>query len=184
MPEKHLSNSPPQIYCDLDDVLTNFEESASQAIGVSVSKVSSTTLWDCLRKKFSFFETLPWKKGTSLNQTQTLLNISTSSLFILVDGRKLWTRIKEHNPIILSGIPRGGWAEVQKRRWCRRELGESVVVILCESRNKNRHCTSGDILIDDRRAARIPWEHSGGTFIHHKSANRTILILFSFKKTY
>lgn len=53
-----------QIYCDLDDVLTNFDESASQAIGVSLNRVSATTLWDSLKKKFSFFETLAWKKGT------------------------------------------------------------------------------------------------------------------------
>lgn len=64
MPEMHSRNSPLQIYCDLDDVLTDFEESASQAIGVSLNRVSVTTLWDCLKKKFSFFETLPWKKGT------------------------------------------------------------------------------------------------------------------------
>jgi hypothetical protein len=64
MPEIHGSNCPMQIYCDLDDVLTNFEESASQAIGVLLNRVSATTLWDSLRKKFSFFETLPWKKGT------------------------------------------------------------------------------------------------------------------------
>ena len=64
MPEMYGSNCPMQIYCDLDDVLTNFEESASEAIGVSLNRVSATTLWDSLRKKFSFFETLPWKKGT------------------------------------------------------------------------------------------------------------------------
>ena len=94
-----------------------------------------------------------------------------------IDGKKLWSHIKEHKPIILSGVPRGGWAESQKRRWCCRELGDDVVVKLCESRNKNRYCKSGDILIDDRKAAKVPWEYSGGTFIHHKSANRTILIL-------
>ena len=64
MPEMYGSNSPLQIYCDLDDVLTNFEESTSQAIGLPLNRVSATTLWDCLKKKFSFFETLPWKKGT------------------------------------------------------------------------------------------------------------------------
>ena len=60
----HSSDNPLQIYCDLDDVLTNFEESASQAIGVPLNRVSATILWDCLKKKFLFFETLPWKKGT------------------------------------------------------------------------------------------------------------------------
>ena len=98
------------------------------------------------------------------------------SLF-LIDGKKLWSHIKDYNPIILSGVPRGGWAEEQKRRWCSRELGNTVTVILCESKNKNKYCTAGNILIDDRRAAGIHWEHSGGTFIHHKSAKRTILIL-------
>lgn len=53
----------PQIYCDLDDVLTNFEESASKAIGLSAQKCSMSALWALLEGKFSFFETLPWSAG-------------------------------------------------------------------------------------------------------------------------
>jgi hypothetical protein len=82
--------------------------------------------------------------------------------------------IKSHNPTILSGVPRGGWAEFQKRRWCNRELGENVPVAMCESKEKSTFCQPGDILIDDRRAAKFLWEQSGGVFIHHKSANLTI----------
>jgi hypothetical protein len=82
--------------------------------------------------------------------------------------------IKSHNPTILSGVPRGGWAEFQKRRWCNRELGEDVPVAMCESKEKSTFCQPGDILIDDRRAAKFLWEQSGGVFIHHKSANLTI----------
>jgi hypothetical protein len=51
------------IYCDLDDVLTNFKESASKAIGISIDKVPTATLWDVLKKKYSFFEALPWSRG-------------------------------------------------------------------------------------------------------------------------
>jgi hypothetical protein len=52
-----------RIYCDLDDVLTNFKECASKAIGISIDKVPPATLWDLLKKKYSFFETLPWSRG-------------------------------------------------------------------------------------------------------------------------
>ena len=56
----------PQIFCDLDDVLTNFEGSASAAIGISISKCSVFTLWTLLKDKYSFFETLPWSAGLYL----------------------------------------------------------------------------------------------------------------------
>ena len=74
----------------------------------------------------------------------------------------------------MSGVPRGHWAESQKRQWCYRELGENVTVITCESKKKYRFCQLGDILIDDRRRAGTSWEQSGGIFIHHKSARETI----------
>ena len=53
-----------KIFCDLDDVLTLFEFSASAALGVSAKQLSSFVRWDLLSKKRLFFETLPWTKGT------------------------------------------------------------------------------------------------------------------------
>ena len=95
-----------------------------------------------------------------------------------VDGQELWGVIKLYNPQILSGVPRGGWAEDQKKKWCRRELGDHVTLITCESREKYTYCRNiGDILIDDRRAAGAMWEKAGGIFIHHQSARRTIELL-------
>ena len=98
--------------------------------------------------------------------------------FLDIDGQELWGVIKLYNPLILSGVPRGGWAEDQKRKWCRRELGDDVTLITCESREKYAYCRNiGDILIDDRRAAGALWEKAGGIFIHHQSARRTIELL-------
>ena len=78
----------------------------------------------------------------------------------------------------MSGVPRGGWAEDQKRKWCRRELGNDITLITCESRDKHAYCRNiGDILIDDRRAAGALWEKAGGIFIHHQSAIRTLRLL-------
>ena len=67
MQETYESFSFFKIYCDLDDVLTDFQQNASDAIGLSIRNVSSTLLWDCLKKKYSFFETIPWKKGKHFN---------------------------------------------------------------------------------------------------------------------
>ena len=56
-------NVSPRIFCDLDDVLTAFEESASDVIGISIRKISQSRVWDLLEDKYGFFEVLPWKKG-------------------------------------------------------------------------------------------------------------------------
>lgn len=78
-------------------------------------------------------------------------------------------------PIILTGTPRGQWAEVQKREWCRRELGEDIIVITCPSKDKYKHRFSHiddataismkanmqgqtSILIDDTLALKDAWE--------------------------
>ena len=56
-------NAPPRIFCDLDDVLTAFEGTASDAIGIPIRRISQSRVWDLLKDKYGFFETLPWKAG-------------------------------------------------------------------------------------------------------------------------
>ncbi len=50
------------------------------------------------------------------------------------NGPNLWEMIKDLQPTILTGLPRGNWAEKQKRKWCKENLGEHVPVICCWSK--------------------------------------------------
>lgn len=106
-----------------------------------------------------------------------------NSLDMMPDADNLWGFVKNQSPTILTGKPMGNWAEPQKRKWCHRELGPNVPVIVCFAREKAEKAAihigspndlNGAILIDDREKARMPWVNMGGTFILHTSADNTI----------
>ena len=99
------------------------------------------------------------------------------------DGRRLWEFCRPLDPTILTGLPRGGWAAPQKRRWVAEMLGAEVPVITCMSREKARYAAPGHVLVDDRDTAREPWEKAGGVFIHHRDAGHTIDALRSLGVT-
>src|SRR4051812_48849800 len=60
-----------------------------------------------------------------------------AALAFTPDGRRLWEFCRPLDPTILTGLPRGGWAAPQKRRWIAEMLGAEVPVITC-SRAKKR----------------------------------------------
>lgn len=136
-------NSAPILYCDLDGVLADFDGAVVKRLGKKPDQLSSGVMWGTLRKTPGFYENLEWRE----------------------EGRQLWDAIKKYNPIILTGCPRGGWAEQQKRNWCARELGPDVRVITCATKDKPKYCVTGAILIDDRDKVRREWVKNGGKFI-------------------
>lgn len=141
--ERQFDNNSVILYCDLDGVLANFEDGVVKCIGKKPDDLTSGFMWATLRKTPGFYENLEWRE----------------------EGRQLWDAIKKFNPIILTGCPRGGWAEQQKRNWCARELGPDVRVITCDTKDKPKYCVEGSILIDDRDKVRREWTKKGGKFI-------------------
>jgi hypothetical protein len=97
-----------------------------------------------------------------------------ATLQMMHDAQILWDFCRPHRPRILTGLPRGNWAAPQKRRWVANMLGRDVEVITTMSREKHRFSAPGHVLVDDRETLRDAWEAAGGTFIHHRSAGRTI----------
>lgn len=103
-------------------------------------------------------------------------------LEFMPDGEILWDYVKQFDPMILTGLPRGDWAAPQKERWCKAKLGlEKDRVLTCMARDKAKKAQeflgrelNGDILIDDREHAATPWIQAGGRFILHRDAESTI----------
>jgi hypothetical protein len=89
------------------------------------------------------------------------------------DARELFDAVRHLRPIILTGCPRGGWAEMQKLAWAAEHFPGTPMVV-CRARDKCDYCVPGDILIDDRPQYRDRWEKAGGAFIHHTSAKESI----------
>lgn len=143
------------IFCDLDGVLADFEQGVINKFNKTPDELSTSLMWSTINNSRTFFETLPW----------------------MPRGRQLWSHIKQYNPIILTGIPRGSKSAVeQKIRWCKRELGDDIQVITCATKDKSKYCLPGSILIDDRIDNLDKWRDKGGKFIlyHEESLDEIV----------
>lgn len=146
------------LYLDCDGVLADFDGPAEKIFGLpsrtAEAQLGIDRFWVDLEAHPGFYRTLP----------------------VLEDGRRLYAAVQHLNPTILTGCPRGGWAEPQKLAWSEQNF-PGVPMICCTSRHKRNYCQPGDILIDDWDKYRHLWEGAGGTFIHHFSADASIVAL-------
>ena len=144
-----------RIHLDCDGVLADFDKGAEQVLGMHPRAFEKRhgigLFWKRLAAADSFFENLE----------------------PLPDAYELYDAVKHRDPVILTGLPRGRWAEPQKRRWAARHF-PGVEVITTSAALKREHCHPGDALVDDRDQYRHLWEAAGGVFIHHKSAKASI----------
>lgn len=131
------------VFCDLDGVLADFAEGVKKRLKKSPDELNPSLMWGVINKSTTFFDTLPW----------------------MPKGRELWERIKQYDPIIITGIPPSATAAEQKRKWCARELGPDIHVITCVTKDKPKFCISESILIDDRPDNLNAWNLKGGKFI-------------------
>ena len=147
-----------RIYLDCDGVLADFDKGAEQVLGLHPRAFEKRhglgPFWKRLAEADSFFE----------------------SLEPLPDAYELYEAVKHRGPVILTGLPRGAWAEPQKRRWAEHHF-PGVEVITTTAALKREHCRPGDALVDDRDKYRHLWEGVGGVFIHHRSAADSIELL-------
>ena len=144
-----------QIYLDCDGVLADFDKGAEKVLGLPTrvfeKRFGPGAFWKRLAGADGFFENLE----------------------PMPDAFQLFEAVKDKSPIILTGLPRGNWAEPQKRRWAERHF-PGVPVITTMAALKREHCHPGDVLVDDRDKHRHLWEQAGGVFVHHKTAERSI----------
>lgn len=145
----------PRIYLDCDGVLADFDKGATAVLGLPPRRFEQRfglkTFWARLAATPGFFDTLD----------------------LLPDAMALYEAVRHRNPVILTGLPRGAWAEPQKRRWAARHF-PGVEVITTSAALKREHCHPGDALVDDNDKFRHLWEKEGGVFIHHTSAAASI----------
>jgi hypothetical protein len=144
-----------QLYLDCDGVLADFDAGAIAVLGMHPRKYQDSRglhrFWHALARADDFYGTLP----------------------PLPDAMALFEGVRHLSPIILTGVPRGGWAEDQKRRWAAHHF-PGVPIITTSAALKREHCHPGDILVDDTLKYRHLWEEAGGHFVHHTSAAATL----------
>ncbi len=150
----------PHIFLDCDGVLADFDAYAEAYFGMPPReyerRVGSDVFWRELEAKGDFYRSLP----------------------VMADARALVNGVAHLSPTILTGCPRGNWAEQQKVEWAHEHF-PGIPVITCRSADKRAHARAGDVLIDDWPQHRHRWIEMGGIFISHFDAETSLAALWA-----
>lgn len=151
-------DAEPHIFLDCDGVLADFDSYAEAYFGMPPrayeAKVGSAQFWKELEAKGDFYLNLP----------------------LMPDAYKLFEGVKHLHPTILTGCPRGDWAQGQKVAWAAKHF-PGVPIITCRSADKRDYAKPGDVLIDDWAQHRHRWIEMGGVFITHHDAQTSLAAL-------
>jgi hypothetical protein len=143
------------LFLDLDGVLADFDAGAKRVLGMLPrpfeEKYGKREFWRRLARAKDFYATLP----------------------LMPDAMELFEAVKHLQPTILTGLPLGNWAAPQKVKWSAEHF-PGTRIITTMARDKYKHMTGMDVLVDDRADHRDKWEAAGGTFIHHKNARDSL----------
>jgi hypothetical protein len=150
-----------QLFLDCDGVLADFNSHAESIFGIHPRKaedeLGTERFWSDLRAQKHFFLALP----------------------LMPDAARLFEAVRHLNPVILTGCPKGGWAEPQKIAWAAKHF-PGTRMITCRTRDKRNYMKPGDVLVDDWPKYHHLWEETGGIFILHENAETTIPQVLSF----
>lgn len=144
-----------QLFLDLDGVLADFDAGVQSLLGMSADEFQAAhsvrDFWFRIRRADDFYNRLPE----------------------MPDARKLFDAVAHLEPVILTGLPIGNWAAPQKEGWVARHF-PGTKVITTMARDKHKHLSDGDVLVDDRDRYRSAWEEAGGHFVHHRDARTSL----------
>ena len=148
------------IFLDCDGVLADFDTYADAYFGMNPrvyeARMGSERFWAELEAKGDFYRNLP----------------------LMPDARDLVDGVRHLSPTILTGCPRGNWAERQKVEWAEEHF-PGVPIITCRSSEKRAHAKRGDVLIDDWHQHRARWIEMGGVWISHTDAATSLAALWA-----
>lgn len=151
----------PQIYCDMDGVLSDFDKQV-EIMGLERGSFMNNDFWDSVvSQNYKFWNTMP----------------------VMPDAQKLWDYIKPFKPLILSAPLDWKGRKIceecvnAKRDWIKRHISPRAAMDAIIDSDKTSHLRPGDILIDDMEKNITAWSLAGGIGIFHKSPLNTILRL-------
>jgi hypothetical protein len=150
-----MSSKEPRLFLDADGVLADFDEGARRLLGMAPAQFQAKhgrrEFWRRIAYAKNFYGSLPE----------------------MPDARILFDGVRHLKPTILTGLPLGNWAAPQKVRWAAEHF-PGVPIITCMARDKHKHMTAGDVLVDDRENHRPAYEAAGVIFVHHGTAEDSL----------
>lgn len=155
-----LEEVEPKVFLDCDGVLADFDAHALAYFGKpprqAEREMGSAEFWRQLEARGDLYRSMPVMEG----------------------GRELYEGVKHLHPTILTGCPRGDWAQGQKVAWAAEHF-PGVPIITCRSADKRDYAKPGDVLIDDWPQHRHRWIEMGGIFIVHHDAATSLAALWA-----
>lgn len=135
-----------KIYCDLDGVLTDFDNRFIHFTGeipkVYEEKYGTAAFWYLIDTEvgIKFWSEMDW----------------------MPQGKRFWESIKKYSPCILTSPSRQNTSRLGKKLWVKENLKPLPKVLFAFSREKHQYADSNSILIDDRKRNIKEWEQAGG----------------------
>lgn len=156
-----------QIYCDMDGVLTNFEQRFLDVLKIEGKKYYSKQELEGITRpkhfKSKFGEQEFWKLIDSLGED------FWAGMDWMANGRMLWDFISPYQPNILSSPSRDNSSRLGKRIWIRQNLSPAPKQIIFEkAEDKQKHAAANHILIDDKPSNISEWKAAGGIALECK----------------
>jgi len=160
------------IYIDMDGVVADFDTFVGGVLGREIGWGTSQDLTDD-----------EWVKLASVDRLYYQLPLMPDATKLVAYAKSLSTRFYIE---FLTAIPRRTTipsAQADKQAWITKYFPGMRMNIGPFSRDKQKWCAPGDILIDDRPSNIKEWEAAGGIAIYHtgdvnatiKYINRTLV---------
>ena len=150
------------LYLDMDGVVADFDEYALRTHSIpAMGGVYPPEIWEKIAQNKRIYREL--KK--------------TSYADMLVETCRELAQSKKWQLIFLTAVPKGNdvkWAFYDKMIWAQLLYPGIPVHFGPYSKDKYKHCSEGDILIDDRLSNINDWKNAGGVGIHHVNINTTM----------
>ena len=135
-----------KIYCDMDGVLTNFEERFEHYSGMHPQEYEKSkglaAFWNLIDVEVGvkFWIGMPW----------------------MPQGKRLWEFIQPYKPDLLTSPSRDNASRLGKQLWAKNNLNPKPKVIMAYSKDKQRYANENSILIDDKKSNIEEWIAAGG----------------------
>lgn len=169
-----------QIYCDMDGVLTNFDDrfiTLLKKYGKDyyskdiIQQVNTPDDFQKLEGKSEFWKFIDEYMGPDF----------WSGMEWMPRGESLWKFIVPYNPKILTSPSRNNASKLGKRLWVSENLTSNPEIIF--SNKKEEFAKENSILIDDKPSNLSSWKEKGGIAIPCVNGN-TASVIKTLKEDY